>query len=283
MSVQPRLNRLLGSDGKCFDVAIDHGIFGEPGFLAGIENMKQAVEIIVGANPDAVQLSVGQAHLLQEIPGKQKPALVLRADTTNVYGRTLPRYLFSQLMEKIVEQALVLDAAAVVVNLLLLPEQPELYHQSIAHIGKLKPTCERYGMPLMVEPLVMQPNERAGGYMVDGHLEKIITLVRQAVELGADIIKADPCDDVSEYHQVIETASGIPILVRGGGRVSDEEILERTLALMQQGAAGIVYGRNVIQHAHPGWMTRALMAIVHEGADVAQALAILAGNGQRQV
>lgn len=278
MSVQPRLNRLLGPDGKCFDVAIDHGIFGEPTFLAGIENMKQAVETIVAANPDAVQLSPGQARFLQEIPGKQKPALVLRTDTTNVYGRTLPRYLFSQLMENAVEQALVLDAAAVVVNLLLLPEQPELYHQSVAHICKLKPACERYGMPLMIEPLVMQSNERAGGYMVDGNLEKIIALVRQAVELGADIIKADPCDDASEYHKVIETASGIPVLVRGGGRVSDEEVLERTLALMKQGAAGIVYGRNVIQHARPERMTRALMAIVHEDADVATAAAILRGS-----
>ncbi|GAB4451318.1 MAG: class I fructose-bisphosphate aldolase [Anaerolineae bacterium] len=278
MSVQPRLKRLLGPDGKCFDVAIDHGIFGEPGFLAGIENMKTAVETIVAANPDAVQLSRGQAHLLQEIPGKQKPALVLRTDTTNVYGRTLPRYLFSHLMENAVEQALVLDAVAVVVNLLLLPEQPELYHQSIAHISKLKPVCERYGMPLMIEPLVMQPNDRAGGYMVDGNLEKIITLVRQAVELGADIIKADPCDDAQEYHKVIETASGIPVLVRGGGRVSDEEVLERTLALMKQGAAGIVYGRNVIQHARPDRMTQALMAIVHEDADVATAAAILRGS-----
>jgi DhnA family fructose-bisphosphate aldolase class Ia len=278
MSVQPRLNRLLGADGKCFDVAIDHGIFGEPNFLGGIENMPKAVETIVAANPDAVQLSLGQAHLLQKIPGKQKPALVLRTDTTNVYGRTLPSYQFSQLMENAVEQALVLDAAAVVVNLLLLPEQPELYHQSIAHISKLKPACERYGMPLMIEPLVMQSNERAGGYMVDGNLEKIITLVRQAVELGADIIKADPCDDASEYHKVIATASGIPVLVRGGGRVSDEEILARTLALMQQGAAGIVYGRNVIQHAQPDRMTRALMAIVHEGAAVPQALVILHGS-----
>jgi DhnA family fructose-bisphosphate aldolase class Ia len=111
-------------------VAIDHGIFGEPTFLAGIENMKRAVETIVATNPDAVQLSPGQAHFLQEIPGKQKPALVLRTDTTNVYGRTLPRYLFSQLMENAVEQAF--SMRGVVVNLLLLPEQAELYHQSMA-------------------------------------------------------------------------------------------------------------------------------------------------------
>jgi fructose-bisphosphate aldolase, class I len=44
---------------------------------------------------------------------------------------------------------------------------------------------------------------------------------------------------------------------------------------MQQGAMGIVYGRNVIQHAKPTLMTKALMAIVHENAKPDQALAIL--------
>jgi fructose-bisphosphate aldolase, class I len=43
-------------------------------------------------------------------------------------------------------------------------------------------------MPLMIEPLVFRPNAQAGGYMVDGDLKKIMPLVRQAVELGADII-----------------------------------------------------------------------------------------------
>ena len=41
------------------------------------------------------------------------------------------------------------------------------------------------------------------------------------------------------------------------------------------GAAGIVYGRNIIQHATPDKMTRALMAMLHEGASVQSALAIL--------
>jgi len=128
------------------------------------------------------------------------------------------------------------------------------------------------------EPLVMQVNALAGGYMVDGTIEMILPLVRQAVELGADVIKADPCDDMNEYHRVIEIAGGVPILVRGGGRVSDAVILERTEQLMGQGARGIVYGRNVIQHENPAGMTRALMAIVHDGATAAQALAMLEGS-----
>jgi fructose-bisphosphate aldolase, class I len=278
MSVTARLNRLFGPDLKCFDVAIDHGFFNEYAFLSGIENMKLAIKTIVKANPDAIQLSVGQAKLLQEIPGKQKPSLVLRTDIANVYGPKLPKHLFSQLIDNPVEHALRIDAACVVVNVFLLPNQPELYHQCLNNVVKLKSECEKYGMPLIVEPLVMQPNEKGGAYRVDGDLQKIVSLVRQAVELGADIIKADPCDNVEEYQKVIEAASGKPVLPRGGGRAPDEVILERTYHLIQQGASGIVYGRNVIQHPYPEKMTRALMAIVHEGADVHQAMIILQGE-----
>lgn len=277
MSVQYRMNRLFGADGRCFDVAIDHGYFGEFRFLEGIENLKAAVETIAEADPDAIQLTLGQARLLQSIPGRHKPALVLRTDTANVYGTQVPEYVFSQMIDDAVEQAVRVDAACVVVNLLMLPNEPELHHQCVENICALKPVCEQYGMPMMVEPLVFQPNEKAGGYMVDGDLKKIVQLVRQAVELGADIIKADPCDNPQEYHKVIETASGIPVLVRGGGRAADEEIMARTYEVMQQGAAGIVYGRNVIQHAKPKAMTQALMAIVHQAATPQAAMQILAG------
>ena len=275
MSILPRLQRLFGADGKCFDVAIDHGFFNERSFLSGIEDMRRTVDTIAVANPDAIQLSPGQAPLLQELPGKQKPALVMRSDVANVYGKTLPDHLFSQLVQDPVEQALALDAACVVVNLLLLPHQPELYHRCIQNVCALKPQCERYGMPLMIEPLVMQSNEEVGGYMVDGDIDKIVPLVRQAVELGADIIKADPCDNLDDYALIIEAASGKPVLPRGGGRTTDEELLTRTATLIKHGAAGIVYGRNVIQHAHPVKMVEALMGIVHDGLSSEQALAIV--------
>jgi DhnA family fructose-bisphosphate aldolase class Ia len=275
MSITPRLNRLFAPDGKCFDVAVDHGFFGERSFLTDIEDMHDVVQKLIEADPDAIQLSIGQANILQSIPGKSKPSLVLRTDIANVYGKTLPRTLYSRIIGNAVEQAMRLDAVCVVVNLFNLPDQPEVYESCIQNICQLKPECERYGMPLMIEPLVMKDNTSAGGYMVDGDLDKILPLVRQAIELGADVIKADPCDDVSQYHQVIQVAAGKPVLVRGGGRVPDAEILQRTFELMQQGARGIVYGRNVIQHRNPTGMTRALMAIVHDEATPEAAISYL--------
>lgn len=270
-----RINRLFGTSGNCFDVAIDHGMFNEKTFIPGIENMTKAIQVIADAAPDAIQLPPGTAPILQSIKGKNRPALVLRTDIANVYGNPLPSMLFSEVIDRAVEQGVVLDAACVVVNLLMLPNQPEVYRACVRNVNSLKRECEIYGMPLMVEPLVMQDNSH-GAYMVDGNIDKILPLVRQAVELGADIIKADPCDNVSEYHRVIEIAQTIPVLVRGGGRVSDAEILARTKILMEQGARGIVYGRNVVQHANPGGMTRALMAIVHEGASAEAAAKHLA-------
>lgn len=278
MNARARLNRMFAADGKCFDVAIDHGFFNEVGFLSGIEEMEKAVRNVVEAGPDAVQLTVGQAPLLQAVPGKAKPALVLRTDVANVYGKDLPRYLFSKIIEEAALQAVRLDAACLCVNLFMLPDQPEIHAQCIDNICRLKPQAENYGMPLMVEPLVMQDNARGGGYAVNGDITKILPLVRQAVELGADVIKADPCDDIEEYHRVVEIAGRVPVLVRGGGKASEEEILQRTHTLMRQGAKGIVYGRNVIQHSDPPAVTRALMAIVHEDATPAVAMVLLRGE-----
>lgn len=274
---QYRLNRLFNAkSGRCFDVAVDHGFFNQPGFLQGIEDMRVVIKTLVDAAPDAIQLTLGQARHLQEVPGRFKPSLVLRTDVANIYGKELPETRFSQMIEETMLQAVRYDAACVCVNLFQIPGAPEVHAQCVENILRLKPQADYYGMPMMIEPLVFQENSIAGGYMVNGDETAITYLVRQAVELGADIVKADPTDDVSVYHKVVAAASGIPILVRGGGRVSDKEILERTQGLLAQGAAGIVYGRNVIQHPNPKGITQALMAMVHDNASVEEALKLVA-------
>nr|WP_197682360.1 hypothetical protein [Jiangella sp. DSM 45060] len=271
-----RLNRLFNpSSGRCLDVAVDHGFFGEPSFLTGIEDMTTAVEALVAAAPDAIQLTPGQAPLLQARPGRAKPALVLRTDVANVYGNPLDTHLFSRHFPDAVEQAVRLDAVCVVANLLQLPGRPEIRERCIETVMALRAECTRYGMPLMVEPLAMQDNAAAGGYMVDGDTRKIVSLVRQARELGADLIKADPTDDLDDYHLVVQAAGDLPVLVRGGGKVADDELLRRTAAVLAQGARGIVYGRNIIQHPHPAGITRALMAMLHEDYTPEKALSLV--------
>jgi fructose-bisphosphate aldolase, class I len=274
-----RLNRLFNVSGRCLDVAIDHGVFNEYSFLDGLEDIERVVQQLVEAGPDAVQMNYGQCDAMQTIRGRHKPALVLRTDVGNPYNPQTHRVMFNILQnaEEPILEALRMDAACVVVNLLLLPDEPDLHRQTIANISRLRGACDKYGMPLMIEPLVMQVNSGRGGYMVDGDKNKLVPLVRQARELGADIIKADPTDQPDDYHEVIEAAR-CPVLVRGGGKADLRSVFERSYAFLQQGAMGLVYGRNIYQHPNPTHIVRAFMAMIHDNATPDEAWAIYEGG-----
>ncbi|RVE88905.1 aldolase [Sinorhizobium meliloti] len=269
-----RMNRLFNR-GRCLDVAIDHGVCNEPSFLSGLENMETVVKALTAAAPDAIQMNYGQADLLQDLPGKDKPALVMRIDMGNPYNRVRHRDMWAVLQNEAepLIGALAMDAACVVVNLFMLPDEPDLFRQCVQNIARVRADCDKYRMPLMIEPLVMQPVTEHGGYMVDGDADKIVTLTRLAREMGADIVKADPTNDVDEFHRVVEAAR-CPVLVRGGGKEDLRSVLDKSAALMKQGAMGMVYGRNIYQHSNPKAVVRALMAIVHDNASGEEAFAL---------
>ncbi len=274
MSVNPRLNRLFAQDGKCLQVALDHGAVNVPHLIPGIENMQKVISTVAAAGPDAILVSTGQAHWLQNLKQNPKPALVVRVDVPNIYMVPTPEEVFCTLLDQAVEQAVALDAASVVLNLFSVPGVPGLHRHCVENISRLKPQCERYGMPMMVEPMLLIPDGQ-GGFKVNPDIQKTIALARQAVELGADIVKADIAESLDEYHLVVQAAAPRPLLPRGGPRVTDHEILSRTHALIQEGASGIVYGRNIYEHPHPARMIRACQAVVHEGATVIQAMSML--------
>ena len=269
-----RMNRLFG-EGRCLDVAIDHGVCNEPSFLDGLEDMPAVVKALAEAAPDAIQMNYGQADLLQDLPGKDKPALVMRIDMGNPYNRIRHRDMWAVLQNEAepLIGAIEMDAACVVVNLFMLPDEPDLFRQCVQNIARVRADCDRYGMPLMIEPLVMQPVTERGGYMVDGDADKIVTLTRLAREMGADIVKADPTTNPEDFHRVVEAAR-CPVLVRGGGKEDLGAVFEKSAALMRQGAMGMVYGRNIYQHANPGAVVRGLMAIVHDDASGEDGFAI---------
>lgn len=262
-----RLNRLFNTSGKCLDVAVDHGIFNEYAFLDGLESMPDVISQLVEAGPDAIQMNFGQSDVLQSIRGKGKPALVMRIDAGNPYNATNHEVLFDMLQDENnpILGALRMDAACVICNLLLIDGQPDLHRQTVRNIGLVRTECDKYGMPLMVEPLVMQSNKARGGYESDGDKDLMVALVRQARELGADIIKADPTDDPQDYDEVIEAAR-CPVLVRGGGKADLMSVFEKSYAYLQQGAMGLVIGRNIYQHPNPTTITSAFMAMIHNDA-----------------
>jgi len=264
----------LFQHGKCLDVAIDHGIANEPDFLIGLENIEGVMDNLIAAQPDAIQVNYGQADLLQRVAGR-KPALVMRTDVGNAYNAARHREMWAVLHnpDEPILAALQMDAAAVVVNLYLIPDEPGIFRMCVENIGRLRQACDRYAMPLMIEPLVMAPAGQGAAYGSLGDVEKIVPLVRLARELGADIIKADPTENVEDFHRVVEAAR-CPTLVRGGGKGELAGVLTKSAALMAQGASGMVYGRNVFQHDNPSRVVKALMAIIHQGASGPDALEI---------
>jgi DhnA family fructose-bisphosphate aldolase class Ia len=268
-----RLNRLFNpASGRSLAIAVDHGTPGEADLLEGIEDMESVIDALVDARPDALLLTPGQADLLQRRPGRDKPALVLRVDTGNVFGREIPDRPASWMYDDPVGIAVRLDAACVIVNLQDSPGQASLRETCVQNVMRLRGECDRASMPLMVEPVPMAP--QSAGYDVHRDAERLRGLVRQATELGADLIKCDPLPDAGDFARVVRNAR-VPVLVRGGGRITDEELMGITETVLEAGALGLVYGRNVIQHQSPAAMTRALSALVHEGVGAADALARL--------
>jgi DhnA family fructose-bisphosphate aldolase class Ia len=274
ISQKARMNRLF-TNGRCLDVAIDHGVCNEPSFMPGLEDIAGVVDQLIAAGPDAIQMNYGQADLLQARPEKTKPALVMRIDMGNPYNDRRHRVMWAEMQnrDEPIIGALEMDAACVVVNLFMLPDEPDLFRQCAANIAATRAACSKYGMPLMIEPLVMLPNAERGGYQVDGDVDKIVPLVRLAAEMGADIIKADPTGDPAEFHRVV-AAARVPVLVRGGGKEDLRTVFLKSAALLAQGAHGLVYGRNIYQHENPKRVVTALMAMIHRGVSGDEALEI---------
>ena len=259
---------------KCINIALDLGIFGDRSFAKGIENLATALPQILAGKPDVVQLNPGGLKIFNNLKLKSDVAIALRLDVTNVYEAREIDHAWDTANIATLELASDTKVAAVVLNLLNLDENSRLQEQCIQNIQLVVAKCKKLGIPLMVEPLVMTAKPGASPASV-GDVNKIASLVRQAVELGADLIKVDATTPMSDFNQVVQIASGVPVLVRGGGQVTPSELLERTRIAIDSGASGVVYGRNVVQHPNPAKFIKSIRAIVHQNSSVADAVKIL--------
>lgn len=260
--------------GKCINIALDLGIFGARSFSKGIEDLAKALPEIIAGQPDAIQLNPGGLKIFNSLNLKTDVGIALRLDVTNVYEARDIEYPWDTANVATLRDAFDKKVNVVVLNLLNLDENSRLQEQCIQNIQVIGAKCRDEGIPLMIEPLVMTAKAGAGSASV-GDVDKITALVRQAVELGADLIKVDPTAPMSDFGQVVEIASGVPVLVRGGGSVPPRELLERTRTAMETGASGVVYGRNIVQHPTPAKFIQSIRAIVHENASVDEAMLVL--------
>ncbi len=164
--------------------------------------------------------------------------------------------------------ALEMDAACVVVNLFMLPDEPDLFRQCVQNISRVRADCDtlRHAADDRAAGDAAQSTVR-GGYMVDGDADKIVTLTRLAREMGADIVKADPTSNPEDFHRVVEAAR-CPVLVRGGGK-EDLRVVLRKIRGPDARRAPWAWSMAATSTSTPiraPWCA-ALMAIIHEGAE----------------
>jgi class I fructose-bisphosphate aldolase len=124
--------------------------------------------------------------------------------------------------------------------------------------------CDRFGMPLVVWAYPRGAAiDRKGGA---GSFYAIDYAARMAMEMGADIVKLNmpklnpetDKDSPAPYNEmdvsqdeairhVVASAGRCLVVLSGGSKVSDEQLLAQTRQVMEAGGSGVIYGRNVWQ------------------------------------
>jgi fructose-bisphosphate aldolase, class I len=134
----------------------------------------------------------------------------------------------------------------------------------LEQLRKVRQDCDRFGMPLVVwaYPRGAALDKKGGQttfYAID-------YAARMAMEMGADVVKLnmpkiDPEKDkltpapynemdISQeeaIRRVVESAGRSLVVLSGGSRIDDDQLLGQTRYIMQAGGSGVIYGRNVWQ------------------------------------
>ena len=92
-----------------------------------------------------------------------------------------------------------------------------------------------------------------------------------------DVIKTNWPGSEADFGRLVEAATSLPVVLAGGSRIDDEELLSRQEAAMRVGAVGCSVGRNIFMHERPEAITRALYRVIVDRWPAAQALEELTG------
>ena len=160
-----------------------------------------------------------------------------------------------------VEDAVRIGADAIGYTLYLgSPRQEEDFIQ----LGKVRQDCDRYGMPLVIwaYPRGRDIDKKGGRdsfYAID-------YAARVAMEMGADVVKLNmpklnpekdkdspaPYSDMKVTQEeairhCVQSAGKALVVLSGGSKVDDEQLLAQTRMIMEAGGSGVIFGRNVWQ------------------------------------
>jgi class I fructose-bisphosphate aldolase len=139
--------------------------------------------------------------------------------------------------------------------------------RDFVQFSQVRQEAERLGMPVIVwsYPRGKAINAK-GGQLTSWAIEYA---ARVAMELGADVVKVnlpefseekaqqtpapyskERWDEEETVRRAVEAAGKVPVLVSGGSRVEEEDVLHKARMSVRAGATGIIFGRNVWQRPH---------------------------------
>ncbi len=258
MTINRRLKHIFREDGRALIVAMDHGLLDGP--KPGLERPDETITRVVAGGADAILTSYGIARKFsRELAAC---GLIVRADggATSLSKTPGPGVLTQN-----IEQVLRVDADAIAVS--AFPGSPQ-EQTSLDNLARGIQAAHAWNVAVMAE---MVP----GGFDSPPELrttENIALAARVGAEMGADWIK---CPYAPQMERVTQTCF-LPIVILGGAkRGAEKEMLVEIKRAMDAGVAGVAIGRNIWQFENPAAMTRAVAAILHDGATADAAMKLL--------
>lgn len=247
-----RLSSLIGPDGHCQFLPIDHGYFQGP-----TRCLERPAETIRELRPYADGLFVTRGVLRSAIdPDIDTPIILRVSGGTSVVGKDLADEVLTTSIEEIIR----LNVAAVGISIFVGTDYEKASLESLAMLVN---DCEDYGIPVMAVTAV--------GKELEKRTSRYLALsCRIAAELGAKIVKTYYS---AEDFDKVTNGCPVPVVIAGGPKCETElEVFEFVYDGMQKGAIGVNLGRNVWQNPYPTAVMKALNAVIHDNLTPKQAL-----------
>lgn len=260
---QFRMKRVLDpGTGTAVICALDHGMT-SPTFLAPLADMPARLREAIAGGANVIMMSKGMAR--QTVSGFRRDTALALLLTASATGSPVPNQVVAIAG---VEEAVRLGADAVVVFVALTGPEEEKVIRFVSQVGE---ACEQYGMPFIAEAEFPTTYKAVEELTQEYGLDYLLRNARLCAELGADIVKSNWPGSPDGFARIVE-ATQLPVVLAGGPRTSDGELLWRMEQAMAAGAVGCSVGRNVFAHEHPEAMTRALVRVIRERWSTADAL-----------
>ena len=250
-----RLKRVIDPKGVSVICALDHGMT-SPTFLEPLSDVATRTAEAVRGGANVIMMSRGMTRIAEPAFSSTTSLALLLSASANPDG-TRPAVV--QVAE--VEEAARLGADAVVLFTALAGDSEPGMIRTLAGVGR---ECASLGIPLIAEAEFPTTYAAVEELTEQYGFEYLRRNVRLCAELGADIVKTNWPGGADAFGRLVEAANGIPVVLAGGSRLEDRELLRRMEAAMAAGAIGCSVGRNIFMHASPEAITRALSRVIRE-------------------